>query len=171
MWELGHKEGWVSKNWCFWIVVLEKTLESPLDSKEIKAVNPKRKSMLNAHWKDWCWTPILWPSDSKSWLIGKDSAAGKDWRREEKGTTEGEMVGRHHRLTGVELEQTPGVGDGQGGLARCRLCSRREADTTEQLSWTERLKKNLKVKNSLGGLSNRLDTTEENFNEIEDRLT
>ena len=98
MWELEHKESWVPKNWCFWIVVLEKTLESPLDCKEIQPVHPKG---------DQSWdffgrtdvedeTPILWPTDAKNWLIGKDPDAGKDWRQEEKGVTEDEMVGWHH---------------------------------------------------------------------------
>ena len=108
MWQLDHKEGWVSKNWCFCIVVLEKTLESPLDCKEIKPVNPKgnqswifiRRTDTEAE------GPILWPPDVKSWLTGKDPDAGKDWRREEKGTTEDEMVGWHHQLTGHESEQT-----------------------------------------------------------------
>ena len=118
MWELDHKEGWALKNWCIWTVVLEKTLESPLDSKEIHAVHPKGN-------QSWIFigrtdaeaeTPILWPSHVKSWLIGKDSDAGKDWRQEEKGMTEGEMVGWHHRLNGHEFEQALGVGDGQGSL-------------------------------------------------------
>ena len=98
MWELDHKEGWVLENWCFWMVVLEKTLESPLDCKEIKAVNPKG----NQPWIFFGRTdaeaeaPILWPPDVKSWLIIKDLDAGKDWRQEEKGKTEDEMVGWHH---------------------------------------------------------------------------
>ena len=94
-------------NLCFQIVVLEKTLESPLDFKEIKSVNPKRKSTLNIHWKDWYWSyaPMLWPPDLKSWLIGKDPDAGKGWRQEEKGMTEDEMVGWHHRLDGHVFEQ------------------------------------------------------------------
>ena len=105
MWELDHKEGWASKNWCFRIV-LEKTLESPLDSKEIEPVNPKGN-------QPWVFTgrtdaeaavPILWPPDMKSWLIWKDPDAGKDWRQEEKGMTEEEMVGWHHRLNGHEFE-------------------------------------------------------------------
>ena len=98
MWELDYKESWVLRNWCFWTVALEKTLESPLDSKEIKPVNPKGNQ---------CWifigrtdaeaeTPILWPPDAKNWLIGKDPEARKDWKQEEKGMTEDEMVGWHH---------------------------------------------------------------------------
>ena len=97
------KKGWVPKNWCFWTVVLEKTLESPLDCKEIKPVNP-RKSILNIHWKEWCWS---WDSSTlATWLTGKDPDAGKDWRQEEKGTTEDEMVGRDHQHDGHEFEQT-----------------------------------------------------------------
>ena len=106
MWELDYKESWAQKNWCFWTVVLEKTFESPLDSKEIQPVHPKGNQL-------WIFfgrtdveveTPILlWP-DAKSWLIGKDPDAGKDWRREEKGLIEDEMVGWHHRLNGNEFE-------------------------------------------------------------------
>ena len=124
---------------CFHIVVLEKTLESPLDWKEIKPVHPKG----NQTWKfigrtdAEAETPILWPPDVKSWLIGKDPDTGKDWRREEKGTTEDEMVGWHHRLDGHGSGWTLGVGDGQGGLACCSSWGRKESDTTEQLNWTE----------------------------------
>ena len=106
--ELDYKESWTLKNWCLWTVVLEKTLQSPLDCKEIQPVRPKgdqtspswRKSVLNIHWKvdDGIEAPILWPPDMKNWLIGKDPDAGKDWRQEEKGTTEDGMVGWHHRL-------------------------------------------------------------------------
>ena len=120
MWELDHKEGWVPKNWCFQILVLEKTLESPLDGKEIKPVHPKG----NQHWKLIGKTdaeaPILWPSDVKNQLIGKDPDAGKDWRQEEKGMAEDERVGWHHRLDGHESEQTRGDSEGQGSLASCR---------------------------------------------------
>ena len=106
MWELGYKESWVL-NWCFWTVVLGKTLESPLDCKEVQQVNPKRD-------QSWIFigrtdveagTPILWPPHAKSWLTGKDPDAGKDWRQEEKGTTEDEMVGWHHQLDGHELNK------------------------------------------------------------------
>ena len=126
------------KNWCFWTVVLEKTLESPLDCKEIKPVNPKRN-------QSWIFigradaegeTLVLWPPDAKSPLIGKDSDAGRDWGHLEKGTTEDEMAGRHHWLDGHESEWTPGVGDGQGGLACCNWGCK-ELDTTERLNWTE----------------------------------
>ena len=128
MWELDYKESWAPKNWCFWTVVLEKTLEGPLDCKEIQPVHPKgNQSWIFIGRTD---APILWPPDAKNWLIGKDPDAGKDWRGEEKGTTEDEMVGWHHRLDGHEFEWTPGDGDGQGGLACCDSWGRKESDTT-----------------------------------------
>ena len=114
MWELDYKESWAPKNWCFRTVMLEKTLESPLDCKEIQPVYPKGD-------QSWVFigrtdaeaeTPILWPPHAKSWLIGKDPDAGRDWGQEEKGMTEDEMAGWHHRLNGHEFEWTPGVGDG-----------------------------------------------------------
>ena len=114
MWELDYKESWAPKNWCFWTVVLEKTLESPLDCKEIQPVHPKENQSwiffgrMNAEAE----TPILWPPDAKHWLIGKDPDAEKDWRQKEKGMIEDEMVGWHHRLDGHESEQALGVGDG-----------------------------------------------------------
>ena len=121
MWELDHKEGRMLKNWCFWTVVLEKTLESPLDCKEIQPVNPKG-SVLNIYGTNAeAEAPILCPPDVKSWVIRKDPDAGKDWRQEEKGTTEDERVGWHHWLDGHEFEQTPGDGKGQGNLVCCRL--------------------------------------------------
>ena len=104
MWELGHKEGWVPKNWCFPPGVLEKTLEHPLDCKEIKPVNPKRNQPWIFIGRTDAEAPILWPPDAKSQLIGKDPDAGKDWRQEEKGMTEDEMVWWHHGLTGREFE-------------------------------------------------------------------
>ena len=111
------KKSWALKNWCFWAVVLEKTLESPLDSKEIQPVHPKDQSWVFIGRTDVeAETPILWPPDVKSWLIGKDPDPGKDWGQE-KGTMEDEVVGWHHQLNGHEFEWTPGVGDGQGGLA------------------------------------------------------
>ena len=139
MWELDCEESWVLKNWWFWTAVLEKTLESPLDCKEIQPVHSKGD-------QSWVFigrndaeaeTPILWPPHAKSWLIGKDSDAGRDWRQEEKGTTEDEMAGWHHRLDGHEFEWTLGVGDGQGGLASCSSWGRKELDMTERLNWTE----------------------------------
>ena len=139
MWELDYKEGWALKNWSFWTVVLEKTLESPLDCKEIQSVHPKGD-------QSWVFigrtdaeaeTPVLWPPDAKSWLIGKDPDAGKDWGQEEKGTTEDEMVGWHHWLNGHEFGKTLGVGDGQGGLTCYNSWGRNEWDMTKQVNWTE----------------------------------
>ena len=124
-----------------WTVVLEKTLESPLDCKEIQPVHSKGD-------KSWVFfgrtdakaeTPILWPPHAKSWLIEEDSDAGRDWGQEEKGMTEDEMAGWHHWLNGCESEWTLGVGDGQGGLACCDSWGRRESDTTEQLIWSNNL--------------------------------
>ena len=118
IWELDWKESFTLKNWCFWSVVLEKTLESPLDCKEIKPVHAKG----NQSWKFIertdveAETPVLWPPNGKNWLIGKDPNAGKDWRQEEKGMTENKMVGWHHRLDGHEFEQALGDGEGQGSL-------------------------------------------------------
>ena len=115
------KESWAQKNCCFWTVVLEKTLESPLDCKEIQSVHSKGdQSWVFFEWNDAkAEVSIHWPPHVKSWLIGKDPDAGRDWGQEEKGTTEDEMAGWHHRLDGHEFEWTPGVGDGQGGLACC----------------------------------------------------
>ena len=106
MWELGYKESWAPKNWFFWTVVLEKTLESPLDCKEIQRVHPKghQSWMFIGRANVEAETPILWPPDEKSWLIWKDPDAGKDWRQEEKGMTEDEIVGWHHQLNGHEFE-------------------------------------------------------------------
>ena len=139
MWELDHKETWVPKNWCFWTVVLGKTLESPLDTKEVQPVHPKgNQSWIFIEGTDVeAETPILWPPDAKSWLIGKDPDAGRDWGQEEKGTSEDEMVVWHHWLDGHEFEQALRVGDGQRGLACCSLWSRKESDTPEQLNWTD----------------------------------
>ena len=136
-------ESWTVKKAECWrndaFVVLEKNLESPLDCKEIKLVNPKGN-------QSWIFigrtdaeavTQILWPPYVKNWLIGKDPDAGKDWRREEKGTTEDEMVGWYHRLDGHEFEQDSGVGDGQGGLVCCSPWDCKESDMTEWLKWTD----------------------------------
>ena len=139
VWELDYKESWAPKNWCFWTVVLEKTLESLLDCKEIQPVHPQGD-------QSWVFigrtnveaeAPIVWPPDAKNWLIWKDPDAGKDWRQEEKGTTEGEMVRWHHWLNRHEFGQTPAVGDGQGGLACCGSWGHKELDTTKWLNWTE----------------------------------
>ena len=133
MWELDYKESWASKNWCFWTVVLEKTLASPLDCKEIQPVYPKGD-------QSWLFiggtgleaeTPILWPPDVKSWFIGKDPDAVR------RGMIEDEIVGWHHRLNGHEFVWTPGVGDGQGGLVCCGPWGCKELDMTEQLNWIE----------------------------------
>ena len=123
MWELDYKEKWVLKNWCFWTVVLEKTLESPLGGKEIQPVHPKGNQSWIFIWRTdaEAEATILWPPDAKNWLIGKDPDAGKDWGQEEKATTEDEMVEWHHRLDGHEFEQAPGVGEGQGILVCCSL--------------------------------------------------
>ena len=115
MWELDYKASWVLKNWCFWTVVLEKTLEHPLDCKAIKLGNPKGNQswMFIGRTDTEAEAPIIWPPDAKNWFIGTDSDTAEDWRQEEKGTTEDEIVGWHHRLDGHEFEQAPGVGDGQ----------------------------------------------------------
>ena len=137
MWALDHKEGWGSMNRSFQIAVLEKTLESPLDCKEIQPVHPKGN-------QSWIFTgrtdaeveaPVLWPPDVKSQLIGTDSDAGKDWEQEKKETTKDEMVGWHQWLNAHEFEQAPGVGDGQGGLAWCSPWGHKESDITKQLNW------------------------------------
>ena len=136
MWELDYKESWVPKNWCFWTMVLEKTLESPLDCKEIQPVHPKGNQSWIFNGRTEAEALILWPPDVKSWLIWKDPDAGKDWRQEEKGMTEDEMVGWHHWLSVHEFEQTLGVRDGQGGLASWSPRGRKESDMTEWLNWT-----------------------------------
>ena len=137
MWELNYKESWAPKNWCFWTVVLEKTLESPLDCKEIQPVNPQGN-------QSWIFigrtdveaeNPILWLPDVKNWLIGKDAIAGKNWRQEK--MTEDEMLGWHHQLDRHEFEQALGVGDGQGSLACFSPRGLKESDNTEWLNWTE----------------------------------
>ena len=134
--ELDHKVSWAPKNLCFWTVVLEKTFESPLDYKEIQPVHPKGN-------QSWIFigrtdaeaeTPILWPPDAKNWLIWKDVDDVKDWRREEKGITEDEMVGWHRWLSEHELEQTPGNSGEQRSLACCSSQGPKESDMTEQLN-------------------------------------
>ena len=129
-------QGWVPNNWCFWAVVLGKTIESPLDCKEIKPVDPKGN-------QPWIFigrtgaeveAPIFWPPDMKSWLTRKDPDTGEDWRQEEKGITEDEMGGRHHWLNRNEFEWTPGDGEGQGGLTCCSPRCRKESERTERLN-------------------------------------
>ena len=136
MWELDYQESWAPKNWCFWTVVLEKTIESPLDCKEIQPVHPKGDQF-------WTFigrtdaeaeTPIFWPPDGKIWLIRKDSDAGKYWGQEEKEAIDDEMVGWHHRLDGHEFAQALGDGEGQGSLACCSPWGHKESETTERLS-------------------------------------
>ena len=126
MWELDYKESWALKNWCFWTVVLEKTLEGPFDYKEIKQVHPKgdQSWVFIGGTDDEAETPVLWPPDVKNQLIGKYPDAGRGWGQEEKGTTEDEMAGWHHRLDGHEFGWIPGVGDGQGGLTCCGVRGR-----------------------------------------------
>ena len=139
MWELDCEESWALKNWWFWTVLLEKTLASPLDYKEIQPVHSKGD-------QSWVFIerpdaeaeiPVLWPPHAESWLIGKDSDAGRDWRQEEKGMTEDEMAGWYHQVDGCEFEWTPGDGDGQRGLACCDSWARKELDMTEWLNCTE----------------------------------
>ena len=139
MWELDCEESWPLKNLCFWTVVLEKTLESPLDFKEIQSVHPKgdQSWVFTGRTDAAVETPILWPPHLKSWLTGKDSDAWRDWGQEKKRTTEDEMAGWHHWLDGLEFGWTPGVGDGQGGLACCDSWGHKELNTTERLNWTE----------------------------------
>ena len=135
----GCEESWVPKNWCFLTVVLVKTPESPLDCKKVQPVHPKGD-------QSWVFigrtdakveTPVLWPPHAKSWVIGKDWCWERSEGQEEKGRTEDEMAGWHHWLDGREFKWTPGVGDGQGGLACCNSWGLKESDTTEQLNWTE----------------------------------
>ena len=121
MWELDYEESWALKNWWFWTVVLENTLESPLDCREIQPVHSEGDQPWDFFGRNdaKAETPVLWPPHVKSWLSGKDSDAGREGGQEEKGTTEDEMAGWHHWLDGRESEWTVGVGDGQGGLVCC----------------------------------------------------
>ena len=126
MWELDCEKSWAPKNWYFWTVVLKKTLESPLDCKEIQPINPKGNQSWVFIGRTDAETPILWPPYVKNWFIGKESNAGRGWGQEEKGMTEDEMAGWHHQLDGHEFEWTPGVSDVQGGLACCDSWVRKE---------------------------------------------
>ena len=138
MWELDCEESWALKNWCFWTVVLEKTVESPLDYKENQPVHSDGDQpwMFFGRNDAKAETPVLWPPHVKSWLIGKDCDAGRDWGHEEKGMTEDEMAKWHHLTDGRESEWTPGVDDGQEGLACCDSWGHKESDTTERLNLT-----------------------------------
>ena len=141
MWDLGHKEGWVPKNWCLWTVVLKNTLERPLEYKQIKSVSPKGNQSwifigrIDAAYE----APIFWSHDVKSQLIGKDPDARKDWRQKKELMTEDEMVTWHHQLDRHEFEQTPGDGEGQGCLACCSPGGHKESDMTERLNRTENI--------------------------------
>ena len=139
MWELDCEESWALKNWCFWTVVLEKTLASSLNCKAIQSVYPKgdQSWVFIGRTDTEAETPVLWPPHAKSWLIGKDHDARRDWGQEEKGTTEDEMAGWYHRLDAHEFWWTPGVGDGQGGLACCDSWGCKDWDTTQWLNWTD----------------------------------
>ena len=143
MWELDYKVSWALKNWCFRTVVLEKTLESPSDCKEIQLVHPKGD-------QSWVFigrtdaeaeTPILWPPDAKSWLIWKDPNAGKDWRQEEKGMTEDEMVDGITHLTDMSLGKTPGAGDRQawGAVVHGAAKSWTRLSNWTELNWTDHM--------------------------------
>ena len=154
MWELDYKESWSLKNGCFWTVVLEKTLESPLDCKDIQPKGTQSWIFIGTTDAE-AETPILWPLDAKNWVIRKDPDAGKDWRQDKKGTTEDEMIGWHHWLNGHEFEQALGVGDGQGSLVCCSPWGHKESDTTERLDWltevsSTRIKKQSPTCNSWG---------------------
>ena len=139
MWKLDYKVSWAMQNWYFWTVVLEKTHESPLDSKEIQPVHPKGN-------QSWIYigrtdaeaeTPILWPPDVNNSLIWKDPDAGEDWWWEKKRMIKDELVGWHHQLNGHDFEYIPGIDDGQGGLVCCSPWGHKELDKTERLNWTE----------------------------------
>ena len=134
MWELDHKKCWAPKNWCFWTVVLKKTLESPLYCKEIQPVNPKENQSWIFIGRTDAEAPIIWSPDAKSRPIGKDPGAGKDRGQEEKGTTEDGMVGWHHQLNGHDFEQTPGDSKGQGSSACCSPWGCKESNMTERLN-------------------------------------
>ena len=143
MWKLDHKEGWAPKNWCLQTVVLEKTFKSSLGSKDITPINPKGN-------QSWIFigrtdadteAPVLWLPDAKNWLIRKDPNTGKDWRPEEKGTTEYEMAGWHYWINGHAFEQALGVGDGQGSLACCSPWGCRvRHDWVTELNWMQQLR-------------------------------
>ena len=143
MWVLSYKERWAPTNCCFWTVVLQKTLESPLDSKEIQPVHPKGNESWIFIWRTNVEAPILWPPDEKNWLTGKDPDTGKGCRQEEKGTTEDETVRWYHWLNGFEFEQAPGVDNGVEAWS-VAVHGIAESDTNERLNWlTDTLKKHI----------------------------
>ena len=145
VWELDYKESWVLKNWCFWTVVLEKTLESPLDRKKIQPVHPKgHQSWIFIGMTD-AEAPILWPPDGKNWLIGKDPDAGKDWRQEEKGMTEDEMVGWHHQLNRHESEASSGSWWWTGKPGVLQSLGSQRATECQSMDTTEPLKNNSSI--------------------------
>ena len=138
VWKLDHKEGWAPKNSCSWTVVLEKTVESPLDSKEIKPVHLKGNQSWIFIGRTDAEAPILWPPDLKSWLTGKDPDAGNDWGQEEKGAAEDEMVKWNHWLNGHEFEQTLGDSEGQGSIVCCSPWGHRVGhDWATELNWAD----------------------------------
>ena len=141
MWELDYKESWAQKNWCFCTVMLEKTIQSLLDCKEVQPVNTKgnRSWIFIGKTDAEAETSIVWPPDVKSWFLRKDPNAAKDWGQKDKGMTEDEMAGWHQWLDGHEFEQAPGVSDGQGSLACCSTWGCKESDMTEWLNWTGNL--------------------------------
>ena len=134
MWELDHKESWGEKNWCFWTMVLEKTLESPLDCDEIQPVHPKGNQSWIFIARTDAEAPILQPPNANSWLIRKDPDVGKDWRQEEKGTPEDEITGWHHQLDGYEFEQALGIGGTQGKPGMLQSMGWQKSDITERLN-------------------------------------
>ena len=134
-WELDRKESWAPKNWCFWTVVLEKTLESPLDCKEIKLVNPEGNQSWIFTGRTDAESPVLWPPDARSQLIEKDPYAGKDWRQEETGMTEDAMIGWHHWLEGHKFEQALGVGDGQPWHAAVHGLTKSWKQLSDWMDW------------------------------------
>ena len=135
MWELDRKESRAPKNWCFWTVVLEKTLESPLDCKEIKLVNPEGNQSWIFTGRTDAESPVLWPPDARSQLIEKDPYAGKDWRQEETGMTEDAMIGWHHWLEGHMFEQALGVGDGQPWHAAVHGLTKSWKQLSDWMDW------------------------------------
>ena len=137
--ELDYKQSWALKNWCFWTVVLEKTLESPLNCKEIQPVHSEGDQPWDFFGRNdaKAETPVLWPPAVKNWLIWKDPDDGNDWRQEEKGTVKDKIVGWHNWLDGHEFDKAPEVGDGQGSLAYCSPWGHKELDMTEWLNWTD----------------------------------